>query len=342
MVTRTALYTENFNKADDTAVLGVTLNFTDLVGSIDNLNNVARCGNTTSSRNRAEHDCTSDDMYAKGKLGCGVPTSSTSQSGLNINYDSASDTCYQFAWQAATGPVHTLLIRKIVAGVSTTLSSTTSVTPAANDEFIFENLNGDLKVYHNGVEVTALSINDTSITGHKRAGLAVKAGVSAARTTTYVDDFEIGDVSASGGTTPVSGSWDTSWDVKKEISGNWQTSWDVKKEISGTWQTSWDVKTSVASTWSTSWDVKQQVSGSWQTSWDVQSSLTQVNSTWSTSWDVKKEISGSWATSWDTEDLGDVWQEQGIPYTVWNEEALPGTDWDYEVRMPNASEWTEL
>lgn len=117
--------------------------------------------------------------------------------------------------------------------------------------------------------------------------------------------------------TPVSDTFQTSWNVRKEIADTLQTSWNVRAQISDVWQTSWIVRAIISDAWQTSWNVRTFITDSWQTSWNVVGSI--IDS-WQTSWNVLATIPDSYQTSWNVrEAIQDVWS------TSWNVDSLAGT-----------------
>lgn len=133
---------------------------------------------------------------------------------------------------------------------------------------------------------------------------------------------------AGAGTTPVSNTLATSWNVVKQVAQSRSTTWHVVAQVGASRSTLWNVLTTVspktlASSWnvlgavaaarSTLWNVSASVSKALATSWNVLSvGLTPVSkaltSSWhvigqvakatSTSWHVRAQVAASRATSW--------------------------------------------
>jgi hypothetical protein len=123
------------------------------------------------------------------------------------------------------------------------------------------------------------------------------------------------DSSASSGTTPVSDTWQTSWNIKSQISDAWQTLWNTNAPIQDSWQTNWNTQAQISDSWQTSWNVLDlggltAVGDTWQTSWNTRTFTSDI---WQTSWNIKLQISDNWQTSWIVKAfIQDSWQ------TLWN------------------------
>lgn len=120
------------------------------------------------------------------------------------------------------------------------------------------------------------------------------------------------ELDASGsGTTPVSATRSTTWDVLASVSAARSTTWDTRAEVAATRSTTfdvlasvtaaqsatWDTLASVAATRATTWDVRAVVAAARAASWDV---LAAVSAARAASWDVLASVSASRVASWDT------------------------------------------
>ena len=102
---------------------------------------------------------------------------------------------------------------------------------------------------------------------------------------------------ASASTTPVSDSWQTTYNVIGQVSDSFQGLWNVIGTVSDSWQTLWTVRTPISDALQTSWNTYSTVSDNYQTSWNT---IGQVSDSWQTSWGVAGPVSDSWSTSWNT------------------------------------------
>jgi hypothetical protein len=148
------------------------------------------------------------------------------------------------------------------------------------------------------------------------------------------------ELDASSGTTPVSTTrattWDvlatvtatraTTWDVLASVSTSRATTWDTLAQVSTTRATTWDTLAAVTASRATTWDVLSTVSTQRSTTWNVDSTLTPVSTTRATTWRVLAQVAVSRATTWDT--LANVANTKATTWDVLARiDATRGTTW---------------
>jgi hypothetical protein len=189
-----ARYTESFNKADS-STLGPDLTWTEVIGDTQVVSNSVRpVAGTVDGRNRAEHDCATDDNYAQ-ITSVNLQENTGNIVGPICRYDSAADTGYDMRRTGAASLAnYTTQIRKTIAGVVTSLGSPATVaraTSAATPETLYIGASGStLTSKINGA--VAQTLTDTDITIGKRGGFRVRSNATVANAT--ADDFMAGDL----------------------------------------------------------------------------------------------------------------------------------------------------
>lgn len=188
-----ATYTDDFNTTDSTTV-GAQLTWTDVAGNLQNLGNVARSSDTTLDESRAEHDTDGVDHYATALISVGQPTSSSSSSGICVRYQNAANTFYCVDLTRSSAGTALIRILKVVAGSATVADSTTVTFTNGSAVLRAEAIGDTITAHLDGNQ--ELSFTDTSspITTGTKAGIRLRPATSATRTTTYVDNFEFGDL----------------------------------------------------------------------------------------------------------------------------------------------------
>lgn len=138
-----------------------------------------------------------------------------------------------------------------------------------------------------GVEFLGAASGTTPVTATRSTTWDVLAAATTSRATTW-------DTLAR--TTPTRA---TSWDVRVAVTAQRSTTWNVDgtlAQVTATRATSWTTRQTVAGTRSTTWDVRREVTASRATTWDAR---TTISATRATSWDTASTISRALATSWD-------------------------------------------
>lgn len=200
-----AQYTESFNKADS-STLGPDLTWTEVAGDTQIVSNSVRpVATATIGRNRAEHDCATDDNFAQ------ISSTNLAQNAGNVcfaycRYDSASDTSYGFRRIGnASLASYAGQLAKIVAGTQTLLGSAATVARAAigTPETIYVSASGStITGKIDGVQQQ--QVTDTSITTGKRAGFGVRSSATGVADC-QADNFASGDLLITG-TAAIAGS----------------------------------------------------------------------------------------------------------------------------------------
>lgn len=184
--------TDGFNRADDAVSLGVAAGgwaYSRMTGTT-NLKIVSNAAQNTAgidSRNRAEADLSSSDLYSQFRL---LSWGSTDSAEPIVRANSAAATFYIYITQNQASPTHRVF--KCSAGTFTSLSSLSGNIPSANDTLKLA-VNGSTLVSSAG-GVTRNTLTDTAITGNVRCGLGSNCNDGPVR----MDDFEAGDITASG------------------------------------------------------------------------------------------------------------------------------------------------
>lgn len=216
-----------------------------------------------------------------------------------------------------------ILIDGVVAGSGTSTTSVTSVGPW--------NL-GSFSSYEPNVTIDNLRIYDHAVTDAEIAALA---------------GTQVGG--GGGGTTPVTATRSTSWDVRTAVtrtrSTTWRTraavtatraaTWRTRAAVSATRTTSWDTRRSVTAARATIWDTRGVVSATRATSWDTAASISRALAT---SWDVRTQVTAQRSTSWNVDSTMVAVTAQRA--TTWRTLARPtstrATSWDTRAVVANA------
>lgn len=181
-----AVYTDDFNRADNAAMGG---SWTEVTGNTNIVSNEAVTQtNNTNHALRWEADLASDDHYSQADIG--FPSASCQAAGTAVRFASGATTYYK----GCANPNGDLdIIQTCTAGSFATIASQAHVL-GAGTLFIRTEANGStISVQVPGSSL--LSVTDTSITGNLRAGIDLRRGTSSA-TNTEADNWEAGDLSA--------------------------------------------------------------------------------------------------------------------------------------------------
>lgn len=151
---------------------------------------------------------------------------------------------------------------------------------------------------------------------------------------------------AAGGTTPVSTSRSTTWNVKSVVAASRATTWNTLSAVATSRATTWDVAsalTPVSTTRATSWDVKASIASTRATTWNTSARVTAAtrSTTWNTlaavgpvtrltTWNTKAAVAASRSTTWDV--ATSLAQVATSRSTTWNVKAqviaTRPTTWD--------------
>jgi hypothetical protein len=96
--------------------------------------------------------------------------------------------------------------------------------------------------------------------------------------------------------TPVSTSRATTWAAQARVTATRATTWEVERSVVGTRATTWTVRTPVSASRATTWTTKVGITSSRATTWTVTTPVTAV--TRATTWAVRTAVTTSRATTW--------------------------------------------
>jgi len=182
--------TDSFNRAD-AASLGTAsggFTYTRILGSADTriISNQAGLNSVNDSRNRAESDLSSSDLYGKLTI---VSWAASDSIGPIVRANSSAATFYMYLPRNNATLTHRIL--KSVAGTITSLNSVDGNIPStsqiANVTVSGSSLDGSIS------GTSRITVTDTAITGNLRCGFSLNSNA----TSLLADNFEAGDISAS-------------------------------------------------------------------------------------------------------------------------------------------------
>lgn len=182
--------TDDFTRAD-AASLGTSsggYTWTRMTGFADTqiISNQAGASSARDSRNRANSDLSSSDLYAQIKLNAWSGSDSFEPI---TRADSADATFYIYIPRNNAASTHRIF--KCVTGTFTALNTVSGSIPSTGETSKLIVSGSSLTGSVAGVD--RITVTDTAITGNVRCGF----GINANGTTLRVDDFEGGDISAS-------------------------------------------------------------------------------------------------------------------------------------------------
>jgi hypothetical protein len=112
--------------------------------------------------------------------------------------------------------------------------------------------------------------------------------------------------------TPVSQSWDSSWQIRNLVTQEWTSEWVVRGLTSQTWDSAWAVRNLVPQEWSSSWKTAMTnlVRLDRYSVWRVLGIPGALTRAWDSSWRVTTTTAQAWDSSWlvkDTDPLAQAW-----------------------------------
>jgi hypothetical protein len=182
--------TDNFNRANAASLGTSSEGFTwTRVQGFDNttiISNEAGPGVITDSRNRANADLSSSDLYSQIRLSAWIANDSFEPI---VRASAAAVTFYIYIPANAASNTHRIF--KCVGGTFSSLQAASGNIPSTGQTAKLIVSGSSLVGSIAGVD--RVSVTDTAITGNIRCGFGINANSTALR----VDDFEAGDVAAS-------------------------------------------------------------------------------------------------------------------------------------------------